>query len=72
MIDLFKFAELAVKVGRVPPAPPAHPSHSDDPRTIALIDDFEERTAILTFDAHMSRDEAERMAHIDVFGRVPL
>lgn len=32
------------------------------------LDDFEERAAILEFDAHLPRAEAERLAWVDVFG----
>ncbi|WP_167543363.1 hypothetical protein [Azospirillum thiophilum] len=32
------------------------------------LDDFEERAAILEFDAHLSRAKAERIAWADVFG----
>ena len=35
------------------------------------LDDFEERAAILEFDAHLSRSEAERRAWAEVFGSPP-
>ncbi|MBP2227192.1 hypothetical protein J2847_000459 [Azospirillum agricola] len=35
------------------------------------LDEFEERAAILQFDAHLSRSEAERRAWADVFGTAP-
>lgn len=44
-------------------ADPAVPVPPDPDR----IDAYEERAAILEFDAHLPRAEAERLAHLEVF-----
>ena len=38
------------------------------PDFLDRLDDFEERAAILEFDAHLSRSDAERRAWAEVFG----
>lgn len=63
MVDLFAFAALAEKVGRRACVADA-PAVASDP---ALIDDFEERAAILEFLAYFPRHEAERRARFEVF-----
>ena len=52
---------------------PIHPLVADLVRklTPSLRDDFEERAAIMEFDAQLSRDHAEALALLDVLGRHP-
>ena len=52
---------------------PIHPRVADLVRKLTpeLHDDFEERAAIMEFDAQLSRDHAEALALLDVLGRHP-
>ncbi|NYZ14234.1 hypothetical protein HL658_16885 [Azospirillum sp. RWY-5-1] len=52
----------------VPPVPPVPPREINAPHHADLMDAYEERAAILEFDAHLSRAEAERIAWNEVFG----
>jgi hypothetical protein len=52
----------------VPPVPPVPPENDADLHEAVLRDAYEERAAILEFDAGLSRPEAERRARIEVYG----
>lgn len=42
---------------------------TDHPDFLDRLDDYEERAAIMEYDARLPRAEAERLAWLDVFGR---
>ena len=55
----------------VPPVPPVPRQNNDAMNEERLRDLFEERAAIMEFDAGMSREAAEREAWLDVYGERP-
>lgn len=68
MLDLSRFAALAAKVGAAPIITVTMPH---DPGDSDLLDAYEERAAILEYDAGLCRAKAERRAWQDIYGSMP-
>ena len=68
MIDLSGAAALARRLGLAPLASQPPDTSADD---TGLLDDYEERAAIMEFDGGLPRDEAEARAWQEVFGSKP-
>ncbi len=61
MTDLARIQALATKLGAAPAA-----RSTDGPQLADMMDEYEERAAILQYESNMPRLEAERMAWSEV------